>query len=146
MGLTPSTPPPSENEPTEVAADVDTQDVAMPMSAQDAEVVKRAMAMLIKHRGGGPFGMGRLEIDEIPQLETNLLNAVATLGQLDFGEGPAPTSSPAVPTSSNQVDERTPKEKIQDDEALTIGLRGGQATASYMEQLQAARAKRNTST
>lgn len=49
------------------------------LSINEMESAANALKMLVKHRGGGPFGSGRVPEEEVDALENALLGAVAML-------------------------------------------------------------------
>eukprot|EP00981_Chlorochromonas_danica_P009347 scaffold2636_cov176-Ochromonas_danica.AAC.1 len=48
---------------------------------EELEIVGKALEWTVKHRGGGPFGAGRLEGDDVETLENALRDAVQVLRQ-----------------------------------------------------------------
>jgi len=49
------------------------------LSVEELEVSAKALQLLVKHRGGGPFGIGRLVGSEVNALENNLRAAYSML-------------------------------------------------------------------
>ena len=110
--------------------------------------VRKAMALLVKHRGGGPFGGGRLDTaEEVQALEDSLLDAMATFRDADFngldpGTGQPGSAPPAATLAAKQAaggKERTEAEQEQMEAHATFGGNSG-AASTYMEQLNKARA------
>jgi hypothetical protein len=68
------------------------------MPTTELEVAGEALKLLVKHRGGGPFGAGRLNTEaELISLEENLRKTVAVLHNLDSNAAvaaPAPAPAP----------------------------------------------------
>ena len=59
--------------------------------ADEMELMARSLQMLVKHRGGGPFGPGRLQSQkDIEDMEKTLLSTVEMLKRLDGVVRPAP--------------------------------------------------------
>ncbi len=52
---------------------------AVKLSIEDLELSAQTLQLLIKHRGGGPFGLGRLQGEEIKDLHKKLSQIVVTL-------------------------------------------------------------------
>ena len=74
-------------------AKVSTVDVQL--KSDELELMAKSLQMLVKHRGGGPFGAGRLQtVKEIANLEISLVNTVEMLTRVD---GKAASSSVVVP-------------------------------------------------
>lgn len=58
----------------------------------DLELMAKSLQMLVKHRGGGPFGAGRLQTPkDISEMEVSIMNTVSMLTKLD---GVAPAAAP----------------------------------------------------
>jgi len=107
------------------------------------EKIKQAMSLLIKHRGGGPFGAGRLEEEEVPSLERALVDVLELIKESDFDgadplTGEATPSRPRTPTAAEA-------EKAQGTADFVTAAGKTRAADSYMEQLQAARAAKAAS-
>ena len=69
------------------------------MSPEDLEVAAEALKLLVKHRGGGPFGVGRLRTGaEVSSLESSLRETVSVLRSLDSNNAAA--AAAAVPVRS----------------------------------------------
>jgi len=74
----------------------------VPLGDMQSDQIRDAMGLLIKHRGGGPFGAGRLEVGEVPQLEASLVNVLNVLRKTDFPEergvsrGASSTAAPSA--------------------------------------------------
>lgn len=104
--VTPPSPPPravvKEVPPPAVKAPVA---AAMPSGKQlqndELELMAKTLQLLVKHRGGGPFGAGRLETKkDISDLEKSLLDTISMLTKVDAGSSiPSKTvAAPARPT------------------------------------------------
>jgi hypothetical protein len=110
------------------------------------------MAMLVKHRGGGPFGPGRLSsAEEVQELEDSLVDALATFRDVDFGgldpetgasEPNTPLPQSAAKAKETGLREQTDEEKVAMQAHQLISGGGSRATSNYMEQLEAAKAAR----
>jgi hypothetical protein len=62
----------------------------------DLELMAKSLQMLVKHRGGGPFGAGRLQSPkDISEMEVSLMKTVDMLTKLD-GVAPAAAVAPPV--------------------------------------------------
>jgi hypothetical protein len=62
----------------------------------DLELMAKSLQMLVKHRGGGPFGAGRLQSPkDISEMEVSLMKTVDMLTKLD-GVTPAAAVDPPV--------------------------------------------------
>mmetsp|Transcript_1842 Transcript_1842/g.3625 ORF Transcript_1842/g.3625 Transcript_1842/m.3625 type:complete len:135 (+) Transcript_1842:219-623(+) len=46
---------------------------------EDIQHMQKALGLLVKHRGGGPFGLGRLPASEAAQLEASLTESIKVL-------------------------------------------------------------------
>ena len=69
------------------------------LGTDDLEVLAKTLQSLVKHRGGGPFGKGRLEGYEADELESFLLKAVNILksdATVAGSAAAAPAPSPAI--------------------------------------------------
>ena len=66
---------------------------------EDLELMAKSLQMLIKHRGGGPFGAGRLQsVKEIANLEIALLDTADMLSRVDGVAAAAPVrQAPVAP-------------------------------------------------
>ena len=84
---------------TPAPAKVSTADVQL--KSDELELMAKSLQMLVKHRGGGPFGAGRLQtVKEIANLEISLVNTVEMLTRVD---GKAAPTSVAVPVKQASV-------------------------------------------
>lgn len=68
------------------------------LEINEMEVAAKALQGLVKHRGGGPFGAGRLEGAEAADLANNL-RAAAEMLRNDAGVPAAPPAPPAPPAA-----------------------------------------------
>jgi len=57
----------------------ETIELGRKLKVEELEVAAKALQLLVKHRGGGPFGVGRLAGGEVNSLEKNLRNVYAML-------------------------------------------------------------------
>jgi len=73
-------PAPAPASTTGAAAPYTGLPVPLPESA--IERMRTAMALLVKHRGGGPFGAGRLSQEEVPNLEAALADVLDVIKQV----------------------------------------------------------------
>jgi hypothetical protein len=62
------------------------------------------MALLVKHRGGGPFGAGRLSQADVPNLEAALVDVLAVIKQAPFSR----TLSLSLVATSLEASQRPP--------------------------------------
>ena len=73
------------------------------MSTTELEVAAEALKLLVKHRGGGPFGAGRLNSEaELISLEESLRKTVSVLHNMDSNvavAAPAPVPAPVARTA-----------------------------------------------
>lgn len=69
----------AEREALEAARAASTTSVKRSLNDSDMNVLRQAMGLLIKQRGGGPFGSGRLPASELPTLEANLVELIKVL-------------------------------------------------------------------
>ena len=77
----------------------------MELSEGDMEIAAKGLHSLVQHRGGGPFGKGRLsDPEQVKELEENLLNVLSMINKVD-GSGiiSTPTATPAAPASTQAV-------------------------------------------
>ena len=106
--VTPSPPPPravvKEVPPPAVKAPVA---AAAPSGKQlqndELELMAKTLQLLVKHRGGGPFGAGRLQTKkDISDLEKSLLDTISMLTKVDAGSS-IPSKTVAVPAKATPV-------------------------------------------
>ena len=95
---------PAPAPPAPVPAKMSTSDVEL--KADEKELIAKSLQMLVKHRGGGPFGAGRLQtVKEIANLEISLVNTVNMLTRVD---GKAPVKQATVSAPAPAVVKETP--------------------------------------
>jgi len=56
----------------------------VPLPESAIERMRVAMALLVKHRGGGPFGAGRLSQEDVPNLESALTDVLDVIKQVSW--------------------------------------------------------------
>ena len=93
-------PPPAVKAPVAVAA-------AAPSGKQlqndELELMAKTLQLLVKHRGGGPFGAGRLQTKkDISDLEKSLLDTISMITKVDAGSS-IPSKTIAVPAKATPV-------------------------------------------
>lgn len=105
--------------------------VPLPESAVDR--VRAAMALLVKHRGGGPFGAGRLSHEDVPNLEAALVDVLAVIKQCDF-EGADPVTGEPMGKAAFAVATKSAEEKMA-IEAHKSATGSSRAASDYMSGL-----------
>ena len=60
----------------------------LPLDEESVEKIRKAMMLLVKHRGGGPFGMGRLEKDEVNRVVAVVVEPLLLRRCCAFFNGP----------------------------------------------------------
>ena len=106
----PSTPPPAPlkavvKEVPPLAAKVPVAAVVSEKQLQkdELELMAKSLQLLVKHRGGGPFGAGRLQSKkDIADLEKSLLDTITMLTKVDVGSS-MPSKAIAVPAKPTPV-------------------------------------------
>ena len=74
------------------------------MSSEDLEIAAEALKLLVKHRGGGPFGVGRLRTGaEVSSLEGSLRETVSVLRSLDSSNAAVAVAKPTPVVSQAQA-------------------------------------------
>ena len=85
-----------------------TMEYGRKLKVEELEVAAKALQLLVKHRGGGPFGIGRLAGGEVNSLEKNLRNVYAML-----------ENDMAITKKEGKIiGEDRSKTRAEDDEAL----------------------------
>ena len=77
------------------------------LKVEELEVAAKALQLLVKHRGGGPFGVGRLAGGEVNSLEKNLRNVYAML-----------ENDMAITKKEGKIIGNESKTRVEDDEPL----------------------------
>lgn len=72
------------------------------LSKEEMEIAAQALQFLVKHRGGGPFGKGRLQGSDVAGLVQTLLDALNML-RSDSGVLPAPSVRSVPDVASRPV-------------------------------------------
>ena len=127
------------------------------LTAETEEKARRAMSSIMKHRGGGPFGLGRLPPEELPDFETSVVDLVDALRE-DSLQQDEPEASLAA-YAARQPGENMPFDpegkatgiREEDEDAVLMVVKSDTKEgsvnlpgASYMQQLAAARAARGS--
>lgn len=83
--------------------------IAQELDEADKNTLRKAMGLLIKHRGGGPFGAGHLPRAELPALEDALKGLLEVLGRdKDIQEQDLPPPKPYATYERRQHGEGFP--------------------------------------
>eukprot|EP01041_Mallomonas_annulata_P005899 gene5899-11909_t len=94
------------------------------LPAEDMDSLAEALQLLVKHRGGGPFGMGRLAGDESERLALALMATVGILREDTLSAPveqtpapveakPAPVQKPALASASASTSaDKTPRKPV----------------------------------
>lgn len=81
------------------------------------EIAAKALHTLVQHRGGGPFGKGRLSnIEQVQELEENLLNVLSMIKKVD---GSGITSGTPITAPKASLMEASPPEAALFDDTST---------------------------
>ena len=85
----------------------ETMEYGRKLKVEELEVAAKALQLLVKHRGGGPFGIGRLAGNEVNSLENNLRNVYAML-----------VNDMAITKEEGKIIGKESKTRAEDDEPL----------------------------
>ena len=108
-------PPPAAARPVPAPAAVAAKPVetGRELRIDELELMAKSLQLLVKHRGGGPFGAGRLQsVKDIANLEINLLDTVKMLTAADgvVASTKVPVAAPVkqAPVAVKQVPVQAP--------------------------------------
>ena len=104
-----------------------------PLDDASTNALRTAMGLLIKHRGGGPFGPGRLQRKQLPELESSMVSLLDVL-RADLtaaGEAGADDDGTARLLANRQAGEGLPEESEEVDDQ-TYGGDGRQPSRDNM--------------
>ena len=91
-------PPPVVKAPVAAAAPSGKQ-----LQNDELELMAKTLQLLVKHRGGGPFGAGRLQTKkDISDLEKSLIDTISMLTKVDAGSS-IPSKTVALPARPTPV-------------------------------------------